>query len=86
MQNKTIKQEYVLLSVPAEMLVSAGVFAGDPIQMYVEGDKLIIESADSTEGLVCGGDCENCPLGEHDCDGDCRSCPCNGECDESGVA
>lgn len=83
MQNKTIKQEYVLLSVPAEMLVAAGIFAGDPIQMHVEGDKLIIENAEGTEGLVCGGDCEDCPMGEHDCDGDCKSCPCSGECDES---
>ena len=86
MQDKKITQEYVLLSVPAELLVAAGIFSGDAMQMHVEGDKLIMESADSTEGLVCGGGCEDRPLGGHDCDGGCGSCPCSGECDESGVA
>lgn len=71
MQDKKVTKEYVLVPVPAELLVTAGIFAGDAIQMHVEGDKLVIESADSTEGLVCGGDG--------------RSCPCSGECKESGV-
>ena len=72
MQDKKVTKEYVLVSVPAELLVTAGIFAGDAIQMHVEGDKLVIESADSTESPVCGGDG--------------RSCPCSGECKESGVA
>ncbi|MEZ3468060.1 MAG: AbrB/MazE/SpoVT family DNA-binding domain-containing protein [Schaedlerella sp.] len=86
MQDKKITQEYVLVSVPAELLVAAGIFAGDAIQMHVEGDRLIMESAENTGGITCSGDCENCPMGEHDCDGDCGSCPCSGKCDESGVA
>lgn len=42
MQDKKMKTEIVLLAVPAEMLLEAGIFEGDPMQMYVDGNKLVI--------------------------------------------
>ena len=44
MQDKKMKTEIVLLAVPAEMLLEAGIFEGDPMQMYVDGRKLVIEN------------------------------------------
>lgn len=38
MQDKKMKTEIVLLAVPAEMLLEAGIFEGDPMQMYVDGN------------------------------------------------
>ncbi len=83
MQNKKMKTEIVLLAVPAELLFEAGVFEGDPMQMYAEDGRLVIENLDDMSDVVCDGDCENCPLSEIDCDGDCENCPCCKDCDES---
>ena len=49
MQNKKIKTEIIMLPVPAELFLEAGMFEGDPMQMYADGHK------------VCDGDCEDCP-------------------------
>lgn len=46
MQNKRLKQEVVLLAVPAGLLLEAGIFEGDAIVMYTEGRKLVIENDD----------------------------------------
>lgn len=83
MQNSERRQEFVLVAVPAELLVAAGIFEGDAMQMGVEGNKLIIESCGGDEDFVCNGDCENCPIGNDDCDGDCENCPCKSECEDS---
>lgn len=85
MQNKKLKNAYVLLAVPIELLAEAEIFAGDPVQMYVENNKLILESIDADGGIVCDGDCDSCPLGDEDCDNDCEHCPCFEACDESEV-
>lgn len=45
MQDKKMKTEIVLLAVPAEMLLEAGIFEGDPMQMYVDGKRIVIESS-----------------------------------------
>ena len=82
MQDKKMKQKFVLLSIPAELLVETGIFEGGAIQMSMDGKKLVIESAES---LVCTGDCENCPLNQTDCDGDCANCPCAEECEDAEV-
>lgn len=81
MQNKRLKQEVVLLAVPAGLLLEAGIFEGDAIVMYTEGRKLVIENDDDV--FFCTGDCENCPAKEADCDGECGDCPCKENCDES---
>lgn len=83
MQDKKLKHEYVLLAVPAELLLEAGIFEGDSIVMHTEGNKLIIENYDGE--FLCTGDCENCPLSDMDCDGECDACPCSESCDESEV-
>ena len=83
MQNKEMKNKFVLLSVPAEMLLEAGILEGNPMQMYVEGRRLIIENLDDTDDFVCDGNCMDCPFSEIDCDRECESCPCRNECDDS---
>lgn len=85
MQKRPMKTEMVLLAVPAEMLLEAGVFEGDPMQMYVEGRRLVIENLDDTDDYVCDGNCNDCPWGEIDCDGNCESCPCSNDCDDAEV-
>ena len=86
MQNKEMKTEMVLFAVPAELLLKAGIFEGDPLLMYAEDNKLIIENDDmAEEEPTCSGDCEHCPFNEIDCDGDCLHCPCSGDCDDAEV-
>ena len=86
MQNEKIKdEEAVMIPVPAELLLEAGIYEGDPMQMYADGRKIIIQNIDDSKDFVCDNDCENCPIAETDCDGDCEGCPCNNNCDESEV-
>ena len=73
MQNKKIKTEIIMLPVPAELFLEAGMFEGDPMQMYADGHKIIIQNIDDA----------NCPIADIDCDGDCEDCPCSDNCDES---
>lgn len=82
MQGKKMKDETVTLPVPAELLLEAGILADDPLQMYVDGHKIVIESIDNPGDIVCDGDCGSCPIAEIDCDGICADCPCNEICDE----
>ena len=86
MQGKKVN-EYLLLSIPLDMLEEAGIREESVIQMSAAGGKILIEavSRDDTEDFVCDGDCESCPLNTTDCDGDCESCPCSEYCEESEV-
>ena len=81
MQDKKMKTEIVLLAVPAEMLLEAGICEVDPIQMYVDGNKLVIENLDDVGDIVCEGACEDCPVDQIDCDGGCDTCPCREHCE-----
>lgn len=85
MQKRRMKTEMVMVAVPAEMMLEAGIFEGNPMQMYVEGRRLVIENLDDIDDFVCGGDCSDCPISEIDCNGDCESCPCWDECDDAEV-
>lgn len=76
-----VKNEMVLIPVPAELLKELGLEPLDVIGIRVADGKLILEK-ESTDNFSCNGDCEHCPLAELDCDGDCESCPCNSQCDE----
>ena len=80
MQNKRLKAEYVLLAVPAGLLLKAGIFEGDSIAISAEDGRLIIENYDEP---ICSGNCDDCPIGDEDCDGDCENCPCYESCEES---
>ena len=86
MQNEKIKdKETVMIPVPAKLLLEAGIYEDDPMQMYADGRKIIIQNIDDIKNFVCDNDCENCPIADTDCDGDCEGCPCNNNCDESEV-
>ena len=85
MQDKKMKTEMILLAIPGEMLLEAGIFEGDPMQMYVEGNRIIIENLDDANDIICEGDCEACPIDMTDCDDDCESCPCKNICEYSEV-
>ena len=75
MQDKKMKTEIVLLAVPAEMLLEAGIFEGDPMQMYVDGKKLVIENLDDVSDIVCEGDCEDCPVDQRSLPKRCQRKP-----------
>lgn len=85
MQNKKIKQEFVLLAVPAELILAAGIFGNGLVQMYAEGNKLVIENQEDLSDFVCDGNCKSCPMSEMDCDGECSACPCRGGCEDAEV-
>lgn len=77
--------EYILFSVPVEMLEEAGIGEESVIQMSAGNGKIVINTVKNAEDFVCDGDCKNCPMSEIDCDEDCGHCPCFNGCDESGV-
>lgn len=81
MQNKKV-DEFVLISVPKEALEDAGIVDGSVLQIYVDGNKLVIEKLIDTGEIVCDGDCDNCPVNETDCDENCEECPCHINCEE----
>ena len=86
MQNTKITGgEYVLFSVPMEMLEEAGIGEESVIQMSAGNGKIIINTVKDTEDFICDNDCETCPLSEIDCNEDCENCPCYDSCDESEV-
>ena len=72
MQNtKMSTGEYVLFSIPVDMLAEAG--------MAEEGvrsgnGKIIINTVKDAEDFICDSDCEHCPMSETDCDENCESC------------
>lgn len=81
MQNKKV-DKFVLISVPKEVLEDAGIVDGSVLQIYADGNKLVIEKLIDTGEIVCDGDCDNCPVNETECDGSCEECPCYKNCEE----
>ncbi len=81
MQNKKV-DKFVLISVPKEALEDAGIVDGSVLQIYADGNKLVIEKLIDTGEIVCDGDCDNCPVNETDCDENCIECPCYKNCEE----
>lgn len=81
MQNKKV-DEFVLISVPKEALEDAGIVDGSVLQIYADGNRLVIERLTDTGEIVCDGDCDNCPVNETDCDENCIECPCYKNCEE----
>ena len=68
MQNKKLN-EFTLISVPKEALEDAGIVDGSVLQIYADGNRLVIEKLIDTGEIVCDGDCDNCPVTAPDCDG-----------------
>lgn len=81
MQDKKV-EEFVLIAVPKETLKDAGITENSVLQIYADGNKLVIERLTDTGEIVCDGDCESCPINETDCDGNCEDCPCYKNCEE----
>ena len=54
-------EEFVLLSIPAELIEEAGLSEGDILQMYVDDGSLIIESVYEFDEDICCDDCRYCP-------------------------
>ena len=81
MQNKKV-DEFVLISVPKDVLEDAGIVDGSVLQIYADGNRLVIEKLIDTCEIVCDGDCDNCPVNETECDGNCEECPCYKNCEE----
>ena len=81
MQNKKLN-EFTLISVPKEALEDAGIVDGSVLQIYADGNRLVIERLTDTGEIVCDGDCDNCPVNETECDGNCEECPCYKNCEE----
>lgn len=81
MQNKKVN-EFTLISVPKEALEDAGIVDGSVLQIYADGNRLVIERLTDTGEIVCDGDCDSCPVNETECDGNCEECPCYKSCEE----
>lgn len=87
-RNETNKNTdmFVLLSVPFEVLEDANIGDGSVMNITAEDGRIVIERADIADcGIVCSGNCEDCPAFYIDCDGDCEACPCYENCDEGEV-
>lgn len=86
MQDKGfMTNEYVLFSVPVEMLDEAGICQESVIQISAGNGRIIINSVKDAGDFICDGGCEDCPMSEIDCDGDCENCPCFADCDDAEV-
>ena len=66
MQGKKVT-DYLLLSIPLDMLEEAGISEESVIQMSAVSGKILIKavSRDDAEDFVCDGDCESCPCSEY---------------------
>ena len=72
MQNAGLNMgEYMLLSVPIDMLEEAGICSESVIQMRAQKGQIIIDAVRDMPDCVC--------------DTDCMGCPCEAMCIERGV-
>lgn len=61
MQNQTLK-DFVLMSIPADVLEEAGIQPNALIQYQVDDGKIIMEMVDEVVPIVCSGECKECPV------------------------
>ena len=78
------RNQFVLVSVPLEMFLEAGISMESVIQVSSHDGKIVIDTPDTTEDYVCDRDCESCPLNALPCEFDCADCPCGANCGERG--
>ena len=62
MQNKVKEKSRGQIPVPRELLTEAGIDENSVLQMYVSGNRLVIESVRDADGYRCDLDCERCPI------------------------
>lgn len=60
-------KRYVFLPIPAEVIEESGLKPSSLVQYSVSKNQIIIEAVEDVEGVVCSGDCADCPLKEMDC-------------------
>ena len=77
-------ESFILVSVPLEMFLEAGINTKSVIQISAHDGKIIIDTPDTTADYVCDRDCESCPLNAMPCEFDCENCPCEANCDGRG--
>lgn len=72
MQNKKIKEDLVLITLPREALTDSGIEESDVLQITAERGKIVIEAVgkEEMEEYVCDGACESCLVREAGCE-DC---------------
>jgi len=94
-------EPFILVSVPLEMFLEAGISTESIIQVSAREGKIIIDTPDSTEDYVCDRELRKswslgqlyCPLNAVPCEFDlCKSwhecqlcCPCQANCDGRGL-
>ena len=61
MQNQTLN-DFVLMSIPSNVLEEAGIMPNALIQYQAEDGKIIMEAVDEVVSLVCSGECHDCPV------------------------
>ena len=61
MQNQTLN-DFVLMSIPSNVLEEAGIQPNALIQYQAEDGKIIMEAVDEVVSLVCSGECDDCPV------------------------
>ena len=72
MQNQKLTGKFVLMTVPVESVEESGILNEGLIQITAEKGRLILETVDvADEEIVCGGECEDCPVYETECE----ACP-----------
>lgn len=86
MQNKKLNgQEYVLFSIPIDMLEEADIGEESVVRISAGKGQIIIAVANGNDSSICIGICEECPIDKTDCDGECDICPCKNNCEYSEV-
>ena len=78
-------EQFILVSVPLEMFLEAGINTESIIQVSSRAGKIIIDTPDTVSDYVCNRDCESCPLNAVPCEFDCENCPCEADCDGRGL-
>lgn len=75
------------IAIPDELMEALGITDETPFETFMEDGVLHISPIpeDDFAGLVCDGDCEDCPANRIDCEGNCRKCPCYTQCEDAEV-
>ena len=68
-------EQFILVSVPLEMFLEAGINTESIIQVSAREGKIIIDTPDTTEDYVCDRDCDTCPLKDMPCEIECENSP-----------
>lgn len=67
MQNKELKNEFILITIPVEIIEESGVSCNGLIQITAKKGRIVIENVRiENETVVCNGNCGDCPVYEID--------------------